>query len=157
LETEPGLRGAEAEINFFGSATVQPSLLYFLMISSHPCRLLGRCRLSGVDVKIVGCICRWKFFVVVCWLPCIGCVSAVGYWLLMVCFGCRVVFWAYIQRRGYIFAWIVILSVYGADTIEGCYSETGFHIGMDRNCVCLWHRHNCRSQVIDLYLSALIS
>jgi hypothetical protein len=26
--------------------------------------------------------------------------------------------WAYIQRRGLILAWIVILSVYGADTIE---------------------------------------
>ncbi len=25
----------------------------------------------------------------------------------------------------------------------GCYSETGFHIGMDRNFVCLWRRHNC--------------
>ncbi len=24
----------------------------------------------------------------------------------------------------------------------GCYSETGFHIGMDRNFVCLWRRHN---------------
>jgi hypothetical protein len=33
----------------------------------------------------------------------------------------------------------------------------GFHIGMDRNFVCLWRRHNCRSQVIDLSLSALIS
>jgi hypothetical protein len=33
------------------------------------------------------------------------------------------------------------------------FRETGFHIGMDRNFVCLWHRHNC----IDLSLSALIS
>jgi hypothetical protein len=32
-----------------------------------------------------------------------------------------------------------------------------WHIGMDRNFVCLWRRHNCRSQVIDLSLSALIS
>ncbi len=40
---------------------------------------------------------------------------------------------------------------------RGCYSETGFHIGMDRNFVCSWCRHNCRSQVIDLSLSALIS
>ncbi len=39
----------------------------------------------------------------------------------------------------------------------GLYSETWFHIGMDRNFVCLWRRHNCRSQVIDLSLSALIS
>jgi hypothetical protein len=30
-------------------------------------------------------------------------------------------------------------------------------IGMDRNFVCLWRRHNRRSQVIDLSLSALIS
>jgi hypothetical protein len=34
---------------------------------------------------------------------------------------------------------------------------TGLHIGMDRNFVCLWRRHNCRSQVIDLSLSAQIS
>ncbi len=40
---------------------------------------------------------------------------------------------------------------------QGCYLETGFHIVMDRNFICLWRRHNCRSQVIDLYLSALIS
>jgi hypothetical protein len=26
--------------------------------------------------------------------------------------------------------------------LQGCYSETGFHIGMDRNFVCLWRRHN---------------
>jgi hypothetical protein len=26
---------------------------------------------------------------------------------------------------------------------QGCYSETGFHIGLDRNFVCLWRRHNC--------------
>ncbi len=26
---------------------------------------------------------------------------------------------------------------------QGCYSETGFHIGMDCNFVCLWRRHNC--------------
>ncbi len=39
----------------------------------------------------------------------------------------------------------------------GWYSEMGFHIGMDRNFVGLWRRHNCRSQVIDLSLSALIS
>jgi hypothetical protein len=36
------------------------------------------------------------------------------------------------------------------------YSETGFHIGMDNNCVCLWRRHNCKSQVIDLSFSALV-
>ncbi len=41
--------------------------------------------------------------------------------------------------------------------IQGCYSETGFHIGMDGNFVCLWRRHNCRGQVIDLSLSVLIS
>jgi hypothetical protein len=39
----------------------------------------------------------------------------------------------------------------------GLYSETGFHMGMYRNFVCLWRRHNCRSQVIDISLSALIS
>ncbi len=39
----------------------------------------------------------------------------------------------------------------------GCYSDTGFHIGMDCNFVCLWLRHNWRSQVIELSLSALIS
>jgi hypothetical protein len=40
----------------------------------------------------------------------------------------------------------------------GWYSETGgFHIDMDCNFVCIWRRHNCRSQVIDLSLSALIS
>ncbi len=27
--------------------------------------------------------------------------------------------------------------------VLGCYSEAGFHIGMDRNFVCLWRRHNC--------------
>ena len=94
---------------------------------------------------------------------------------------------AYIQKRGSILAWIVILSVYGADTIAearllispflrwsldlynqlfgfynvfalwGWYFETRFHIGMDRNFVSLWRRHNCRSQVIDLSPSALIS
>ncbi len=37
------------------------------------------------------------------------------------------------------------------------YSETGLHIGMERNFVCSWCRPNCRSQVIDLSLSALIS
>ncbi len=36
------------------------------------------------------------------------------------------------------------------------YSETGLHIGMERNFVGLWRRHNCRSRVIDLSLSALI-
>ncbi len=41
--------------------------------------------------------------------------------------------------------------------VQGWYSETGFHIDMDRNFVCLWRRHICRSQVIDLFLSALIS
>jgi hypothetical protein len=25
----------------------------------------------------------------------------------------------------------------------GCYSETGVHIVMERNFVCLWRRHNC--------------
>ena len=40
---------------------------------------------------------------------------------------------------------------------QGWYSETGFHIGMDRNFARLWRRHNCRSQVIVLSLSALIS
>jgi hypothetical protein len=35
-------------------------------------------------------------------------------------------------------------------------AEAGFHIGMDRNFVCLWRRHNCGIKVIDLSLSALI-
>ncbi len=26
---------------------------------------------------------------------------------------------------------------------QGCYSETGLHIVMDRNFVCLWRSHNC--------------
>jgi hypothetical protein len=39
----------------------------------------------------------------------------------------------------------------------GLYSETGSHIGMDRNFVCLLRSHNCRSEVIDLSLSVLIS
>jgi hypothetical protein len=43
------------------------------------------------------------------------------------------------------------------DFTLGLYSETGFHFGMDRNFVCLWRRHNCRSQVFYLSLSALIS
>ncbi len=30
--------------------------------------------------------------------------------------------------------------------VLGWYSETGFHIGMDRNFFCLWCRHNFRSQ-----------
>ncbi len=33
------------------------------------------------------------------------------------------------------------LSFYRAR--QGCFSETGFHIGMDRNFVCLFRRHNC--------------
>jgi len=41
---------------------------------------------------------------------------------------------------------------------QGWYSKTGFHIvDMDRNLVCLWRRHNCRSQVIDISLSVRIS
>jgi hypothetical protein len=27
--------------------------------------------------------------------------------------------------------------------IQGCYSDTGFHIVIDRNFVCLWRSHNC--------------
>jgi hypothetical protein len=39
--------------------------------------------------------------------------------------------------------------------LQGCYSETGFHIGMmDCNFVCLWRRPTI---AIDLSLSALIS
>ncbi len=45
----------------------------------------------------------------------------------------------------------------GAQFIQGLYSETGYPIGMERNFVCSWCRHNCRSQVIDLSLSALSS
>jgi hypothetical protein len=40
---------------------------------------------------------------------------------------------------------------------QGLYLETGMHISLERNFVCSWRRHNCRSQVIDLSLSALIS
>jgi hypothetical protein len=29
----------------------------------------------------------------------------------------------------------------------GCYSETGGHIVMDRNFVCLWRRHNCNGSL----------
>jgi hypothetical protein len=47
---------------------------------------------------------------------------------------------------------IVILS-----RVLDLYSETGFHYGMERNFVCSWHKPNCRSQVSDLSLSALIS
>ncbi len=36
--------------------------------------------------------------------------------------------------------WIII---YSSIHVQGCYSETGFHIGMDLNFDCLWHRHNC--------------
>ncbi len=50
------------------------------------------------------------------------------------------------------------------DRMEGAWlrtpgldSETGFHIGMEHNFVCAWRRPNCRSQVINLSLSALIS
>jgi hypothetical protein len=39
----------------------------------------------------------------------------------------------------------------------GLYSEMGLHIDMERNFACSWRRPNCRSQVIDLSLSALIS
>jgi hypothetical protein len=39
----------------------------------------------------------------------------------------------------------------------GLYSETGFYYGIERNFVCSWRRPNCKSQVIDLSLSALIS
>ncbi len=60
--------------------------------------------------------------------------------------------------------WINLLKHSGSFSVEfpasssqGWYSETGFHIDMDRNFVGLWRRHNCRSQVIDLSLSALIS
>ncbi len=28
-------------------------------------------------------------------------------------------------------------------TLQGCYSETGLHIVMDRNFVCSWRSHNC--------------
>jgi hypothetical protein len=42
-------------------------------------------------------------------------------------------------------------------TTLGLFSETGFHYGMERNFVCSWRRPNCRSQVIDLSLSLLIS
>jgi hypothetical protein len=30
----------------------------------------------------------------------------------------------------------------GPYRVRGYYSETGFHIGMDRNFVCLWRSHN---------------
>ncbi len=37
----------------------------------------------------------------------------------------------------------------------GCYSETGFHIGMNRNFVCLWRRHNCNGP-LPFYADLLI-
>jgi hypothetical protein len=40
--------------------------------------------------------------------------------------------------------------------VHGQVKVVPFHIGMDRNFVCLWRWHNCKSQVIDLSLSALI-
>jgi hypothetical protein len=40
---------------------------------------------------------------------------------------------------------------------QGLYSKSGFDYGMKRNFVCSWRRPNCRSQVIDLSLSALIN
>jgi hypothetical protein len=39
----------------------------------------------------------------------------------------------------------------------GLLFRDGVNFGMDRNFVCLWSRHNCRSQVMDLSRSALIS
>jgi hypothetical protein len=39
----------------------------------------------------------------------------------------------------------------------GLYPDTGLHIGMEPNFVCSWRKPNCRSQVIDLSLAALIS
>ncbi len=50
-----------------------------------------------------------------------------------------------------------IFNLFFCQITQGLYSETGFHTGMDHNFVCLWRRHNCKSQVIDLSLSALIS
>ncbi len=42
----------------------------------------------------------------------------------------------------------------------GCYSETGFHIVMDGNFVCLWRRHNCNwsltSALISLFMKSII-
>jgi hypothetical protein len=53
------------------------------------------------------------------------------------------------------FIWGAATAAY--QVILGLYSETRFQIGMECNFVCSWSRHNCRSQVIDLSLSALIS
>ena len=45
-----------------------------------------------------------------------------------------------------------LLSLISCPFLLGWYSETEFHIDMDRNFVCLCCRHNCRRQVIDLSL-----
>jgi hypothetical protein len=39
---------------------------------------------------------------------------------------------------------------------QGLYSEMGFRYGLERNFACSWRRPSCRSQVIDLSLSALV-
>jgi hypothetical protein len=53
------------------------------------------------------------------------------------------------------FVWGAATAAY--QVILGLYSETRFHSGIECNLVCSWRRPNCRSQVIDLSLSALIS
>ncbi len=35
------------------------------------------------------------------------------------------------------------MSKYSTFPFQDCHSETGFRIGMGRNFVCLWRRHNC--------------
>ncbi len=40
---------------------------------------------------------------------------------------------------------------------QGCYSETGVHIVMDRNFVCLWRRHNCNWSQFHFLRWSLVS
>jgi hypothetical protein len=73
----------------------------------------------------------------------------------------RAKLWYTLQMRGQIhspyFSSIPICTLWPRTPLQGLHLETWFHIGMDRNFVCLWCKHNCRSQVIDISLSALIS
>ncbi len=76
-------------------------------------------------------------------------------WRNMFCTSCLCLWGPIDHMAGVVPVWFTQwfrMQTYYAWTVLGLYSETGFHIGMDRNFVCLWRRHNCRSQVIDLTL-----
>ncbi len=49
-----------------------------------------------------------------------------------------------------------VLLISTMTTIQGCYSETGVHIVMDRNFVCLWRRHNCNRSLPPFCADLLI-